>query len=986
RRMPRSILHTSCLALYVIAAIHVATRPTICYGASLAKRAIERETDRILPVLFGVDISDGHNAGLEVAPMEIEHDDPRSSSLALKPDDNLDTISLEAYAALVPELFVCQFGSKGTISELLKYLRNPPFSLAGDKWIQRIDNTRIWLYSKGIEMNNGFKTWDRVPEMYQQVKSDFDTIKAREVLKTISLERYLELAHVVLGSSQYWHNELNHYLIKKINLEDWAKERVNKLAYWTIMFLKTYEIKPKNYDLESGSHEHLVQNLLKDLMKVYVTRYESIKYDMKPIDLNLLVSSFDKKTFPSKDRNKPGREQVRYMQNKQLHLCLLIHPILTSLLMSNSCSLSKIRFSGVEEHNEHNTSLKEAQVKREKDDSQLNVFSLKPEDTLDTISLEVYAALVPELYRCRFGNKGTILELLKYLDLPKHEALKQRIDNTMKWLYAKGIEINTRYKEWTNGPGLYREVESDFETMFCGVNRSNGHNTGLEEAQVERGKDDIQTSSLSLEPEDTLNTISLKAYAALVPELFYRDSSGVTRLLEGMNRGYNGLTTPLFGFNPRILENNGFKLWDLLPIMHKQVESDFDMISLERYLELAHVVLGSSQYWHKELEPFLVYVDSLSNLKEYQCPKKTVVVKFDWNSIRNDMELREWAKERGYILAYLTIIFLRHTKKNYDLESENHEHLIQNLLKGLMKVFSGVGEHNKHNTGLKEAQVSRRKVHTQSHTFSLKPEDTLDKISLEAYAALVSDLYRCRFGNKGTIPELLKYLDKRNPPPSLPKDEAERKRIYDTRMWLHTKDIEINTSYKHWAWGPFMYREVESEFNTMDVLDHHHSLHEQKSCFKLSSGKMYHPTQNRKAKEAFPRMCVIFIQDHSKNTIDLTIALFSSLEIYLELAPVVLGYPHDCNQDLRLFLGCGGLVWLESQLLLILVMTCGSKYRQNIHFADGQQERGCKLAFWTVWFLKLHHFDVKKYDLQTKNQGTMAHFLMNDLVKAYVTT
>ena len=99
-------------------------------------------------------------------------------------------------------------------------------------------------------------------------------------------------------------------------MEDWAKERVNKLAYWTIMFLKTYEIKPKNYDLESGSHEHLVQNLLKDLMKV-----------------------FDKKTFPSKDRNKPGREQVR--------------------------------FSGVEEHNEHNTSLKEAQVKREKDEKKM---------------------------------------------------------------------------------------------------------------------------------------------------------------------------------------------------------------------------------------------------------------------------------------------------------------------------------------------------------------------------------------------------------------------------------------------------------------------------------------------------------------------------------------------------------------------------------------------------------------------------------------
>ncbi|KAI7933888.1 hypothetical protein MJO28_017402 [Puccinia striiformis f. sp. tritici] len=199
------------------------------------------------------------------------------------------------------------------------------------------------------------------------------------------------------------------------------------------------------------------------------------------------------------------------------------------------------------------------------------------------------------------------------------------------------------------------------QIRFCGVNRSNGHNTGLEEAQVERGKDDIQTSSLSLEPEDTLNTISLKAYAALVPELFvcqFGSIGTVPELLDylrqvaisvlrdlnlekeipllvfqGMNRGYNGLTTPLFGFNPRILENNGFKLWDLLPIMHKQVESDFDMISLERYLELAHVVLGSSQYWHKELEPFLVYVDSSSNLKEYQCPKKTVVVKFDWNSI-----------------------------------------------------------------------------------------------------------------------------------------------------------------------------------------------------------------------------------------------------------------------------------------------------------------------------------------------------------------
>ncbi|KAI7933886.1 hypothetical protein MJO28_017400 [Puccinia striiformis f. sp. tritici] len=447
--MPRSILHTSCLALYVIAAIHVATRPTICYGASLAKRAIERETDRILPVLFGVDISDGHNAGLEVAPMEIEHDDPRSSSLALKPDDNLDTISLEAYAALVPELFVCQFGSKGTISELLKYLRYFKFQflkiqnvlndlavqtmlmilfdLTLEKEIhlsvlQEINGYKgltipefgfipkvskyLTLWSSGtmdlrhgIEfqkcINNKRGVKNNVCYLYDHQYHQRNPINLTLCLFS-SLERYLELAHVVLGSSQYWHNELNHYLmyiinvqtkmwwfglmgpllllmfgIKKINLEDWAKERVNKLAYWTIMFLKTYEIKPKNYDLESGSHEHLVQNLLKDLMKVYVTRYESIKYDMKPIDLNLLVSSFDKKTFPSKDRNKPGREQVRYMQNKQLHLCLLIHPILTSLLMSNSCSLSKIRFSGVEEHNEHNTSLKEAQVKREKDEKKM---------------------------------------------------------------------------------------------------------------------------------------------------------------------------------------------------------------------------------------------------------------------------------------------------------------------------------------------------------------------------------------------------------------------------------------------------------------------------------------------------------------------------------------------------------------------------------------------------------------------------------------
>ncbi|KNF00405.1 hypothetical protein PSTG_06333 [Puccinia striiformis f. sp. tritici PST-78] len=475
-------------------------------------------------------------------------------------------------------------------------------------------------------------------------------------------------------------------------------------------------------------------------------------------------------------------------------------------------SRKRVRLFGVDLSDEHNTRLEEARVGREKDDPQSIPLSLKPEDTLGTIPLEAYAALVPELFVCQFGSKGTIPELLEYLrnppfGFPGNAPWIQRIDNTATWLQSKDIGVSNR-----------------------------------------------------------------------------------------------------------------FKPWDLLPRTYKQVESDFNMIkarevlkeiSLERYLELAHVVLESSQYWHKELEHFLV----------------------------NDMESREWAKERGYTLAYLTIIFFKTYKinlKNHDLESESQEHLVQNLLKDLMKVlekktliskdgagpsrkqfsscslakirFSGVGEHNEHNTGLKEAQVQRGKGHTQSHTFSFKPEDTLDKTSLEAYAALVPDLYRCRFGNKGTIPELSKYLDARNPPPSLPKDEAVRKRIYDTRAWLHSKDIEINTSYKHWSWGPSMYREVESDFNTM------------------------------KAIEAFPRI---------------------SLEMYLELAPVVLGYPHDWNQDLRHFLG------------------------QNIHFADGQQERGYKLAFWTVWFLKLHHFDLKKYDLQTKNQGAMAQFLMNDLVKAF---
>ncbi|KAH9458054.1 hypothetical protein Pst134EB_010358 [Puccinia striiformis f. sp. tritici] len=199
--MPRSVLHTSCLALYVIAAIHVATRPTICYGASLAKRAIERETDRILPVirscpnqseaapskkpvrLFGVDISDGHNAGLEVAPTEIANDDPRSSSLALKPDDNLDTISLEVYAALVPELYRCRFGNKGTILELLKYLEemNSPLSLPKHEALkQRIDNTMKWLHSKRIEINTRYKEWTIGLGLYREVESDFETIKARK--------------------------------------------------------------------------------------------------------------------------------------------------------------------------------------------------------------------------------------------------------------------------------------------------------------------------------------------------------------------------------------------------------------------------------------------------------------------------------------------------------------------------------------------------------------------------------------------------------------------------------------------------------------------------------------------------------------------------------------------------------------------------------------------------------------------------------------
>ncbi|POW15723.1 hypothetical protein PSTT_01888 [Puccinia striiformis] len=213
--MPRSVLHTSCLALYVIAAIHVATRPTICYGASLAKRAIERETDRILPVirscpnqseaapskkpvrLFGVDISDGHNAGLEVAPTEIANDDPRSSSLALKPDDKPgyhvsllleNECSLEVYAALVPELYRCRFGNKGTILELLKYLEemNSPLSLPKHEALkQRIDNTMKWLHSK---RNTRYKEWTNGLGLYREVESDFETIKARKAFPKMHLE------------------------------------------------------------------------------------------------------------------------------------------------------------------------------------------------------------------------------------------------------------------------------------------------------------------------------------------------------------------------------------------------------------------------------------------------------------------------------------------------------------------------------------------------------------------------------------------------------------------------------------------------------------------------------------------------------------------------------------------------------------------------------------------------------------------------------
>ncbi|KAI7933887.1 hypothetical protein MJO28_017401 [Puccinia striiformis f. sp. tritici] len=124
----------------------------------------------------------------------------------------------------------------------------------------------------------------------------------------------------------------------------------------------------------------------------------------------------------------------------------------------------------------------------------------------------------------------------------------------------------------------------------------------------------------------------------------------------------------------------------------------------------------------------------------------------------------------------------------------------------------------------------------------------------EVYAALVPELYRCRFGNKGTILELLKYLEEMNSPLSLPKHEALKQRIDNTMKWLYAKGIEINTRYKEWTNGPGLYREVESDFETMYVLYNHLSLLEQKYCFKLSSGKMFHPIQNSKARKAFPKM------------------------------------------------------------------------------------------------------------------------------------
>ncbi|POW10852.1 hypothetical protein PSTT_05811, partial [Puccinia striiformis] len=584
--MPRSIFYTSCLALYVIAAIHVAITPTKCYGVSLAKREIGRESERIPSIFCGVEERSEHNAGLKTAQEESKKDDPQSSLLTLKPEDTLDTISLEAYTALVPELFACQFGSKGTIPELLEYLRNRP-SFSGDvPWVQRIHNTAIWLYTRNIDINNTFKLGGLVPRMYEQVESDFDKMyrfkssSLSTLTKLISLERYIELAHVVLGYPQYWHKELEHFLRKHITLEKWNKERGYELAYWTVTFFGTYEIKVKDFNLKSGTHEHLVQDLLKDLMKV-----------------------FDKTMFKSKDTAEPSTQQVRSV--------------------------------GVEEHNEHNTGLKEAQVEREKDDTH-TTFSLKPEDTLITIPLEAYASLVPELYRCRFRNKGTIPELLKYLE-------------------------------------YIQKILHDLA---------------------------VKTSMLILE---------------------------------------------------------------------------------------------------------------------------------------------------------------------------------------------------------------------------------------------------------------------RNPPLSLPKDKALRKRIDNTRDWLYSKDIEINTSYKNSGWGPSMYRAVESDFDTLYVLDHHLSLLGPKQYFKLSNGKMFHPTQNRKAIKLFPTI---------------------SLEMYLELAPAVLGYSHDWNKDLRQFWGvsmfkqgCSGLVWLESKLLLILGM-------QKIHFADGLQERGYKLAFWTIWFFKLHQTNVTKYDLESLNQETMAQFLMDELAKA----
>ncbi|POW15715.1 hypothetical protein PSTT_01887, partial [Puccinia striiformis] len=212
--------------------------------------------------------------------------------------------------------------------------------------------------------------------------------------------------------------------------------------------------------------------------------------------------------------------------------------------------------------------------------------------------------------------------------------------------------------------------------------------------------------------------------------------------------------------------------------------------------------------------------------------------------------------------------------KNYHLESESHEHLIQNLLKDLTKVyvtryesikdyvklinvtllifslekknphikrwgwaqwktiqvygkkaaapFSGflVLKHNKHNTGLKEAQVQEEKgylgqnvsllFNNEWHDFNFLLQKLLLQKLISIHNKLILVLWKPMLHWFQTCIDVVSSL---------------RNCFLQIEFNLF---IFRNTSYKHWAWGPFMYREVESEFNTMDVLDHHHSLLEQK--------------------------------------------------------------------------------------------------------------------------------------------------------------